>query len=451
MTLGRHCSFIPPFLLERIAASDSDAADHCRATLARDQELRAGRESAAAVSPGVTQAAAGKEAWVVDTADHGSTLPGTLVRAAGAAASGDDAVDQAADGITATLSLYADIFHRASYDAKGTEVVLTVHYEENYDNAFWNGTQLVFGDGDGKVFGAFTKPVDVLGHEFTHAVTQFTAGLTYQGQSGALNESVSDCFGMCVKQRVLGQTADQADWLVGEGIFLPGINARALRDMAHPGTAYDDPTLGKDPQVGDMSDYVDTTDDNGGVHTNSGIPNRAFYLAATAIGGDTWEGAGQIWYAALTGGRATGDADFAGFAAATVAAAGDHADQVTQAWTQVGVTPGSSTTAGVAVASGGSSHVVRVRRTGGLAGRTVEGSVDLSADSPRSTAARGFVDRLELSGPVNAAGERAEAEAPFPDGFSYTFELGDQALTVPQQQLSDDQRALAQLLLSPEE
>ncbi len=210
--------------------------------------------------------------------------------------------------------------------------MLTVHYEQDYDNAFWNGEQLVFGDGDGKIFGSFTEPVDVLGHEFTHAVTQFTAALTYQGQSGALNESVSDCFGMCLKQRLLGQTADQADWLIGAGIFLPGIDARALRDMAHPGTAYDDPTLGKDPQVGDMADYVDTTDDNGGVHTNSGIPNRAFYLAATAIGGDTWEGAGQVWYAALTGGDVGADTDFAGFAAATIAAAGEHADAVRQAW-----------------------------------------------------------------------------------------------------------------------
>ena len=217
---------------------------------------------------------------MVHTAANGSTLPGRVVRTAGDPASGDTAVDEAADGITATLALYREAFARASYDGKGAEVVLTVHYQQNYDNAFWNGTQLVFGDGDGTVFGSFTKPVDVLGHEFTHAVTQFTADLTYQGQSGALNESVSDCFGMCVKQQVLGQTAETADWLVGEGIFLPGINARALRDMAHPGTAYDDPTLGKDPQVGDMADYVDTTDDNGGVHTNSGIPNRAFYLAA---------------------------------------------------------------------------------------------------------------------------------------------------------------------------
>ena len=278
----------------------------------------------------------------------------------------------------------------------------------------------------------------MLGHEFTHAVTQFTAALTYQDQPGALNESVSDCFGMCVKQRLLGQTADQADWLVGEGIFLPGVNARALRDMAHPGTAYDDPTLGKDPQVGDMSDYVDTTDDNGGVHTNSGIPNRAFYLAATAIGGDTWEGAGQVWYAALTGGQVGADTDFAGFAAATIGAAGDHADAVRQAWSTVGVDP-SRTGSGLSGGTPAAPDVVRVRRTGGIAGRTLEGSVDLSADDPRAASARELVDRLDLSAEVDAE--------TFPDAFSYTFEVGGRAVTVPQQRLSNDQRALADLLL----
>ncbi|MGZ4476649.1 MAG: M4 family metallopeptidase, partial [Nocardioides sp.] len=211
-----------------------------------------------------------------------------------------------------------------------------------YDNAYWDGTQLVFGDGDGKVFGRFTKPVDVLGHELTHAVTERTAGLTYSGQSGALNESLSDVFGSCVKQRLLGQSAAQADWLIGEGLFLPAVQGRALRDMAHPGTAYDDPQLGKDPQAPDMSGYVDTTDDNGGVHTNSGIPNRAFYLAAVAIGGNAWEGAGRIWYDALTGPDVSAGTDFAGFAAATVATAGAHADEVTAAWKTVGVEPGGS-------------------------------------------------------------------------------------------------------------
>ena len=187
MTLGRHCSFVPPYLLERIAASESAAAEHCRSTLATDQAFRAGREAAP-----TTPTAATGAAWVVHTAANGATLPGRVVRTAGDAASGDTSVDEAADGITATLALYRDAYARASYDGKGAEVVLTVHYQQNYDNAFWNGTQLVFGDGDGTVFGSFTKPVDVLGHEFTHAVTQFTADLAYQGQSGALNEAVSD-------------------------------------------------------------------------------------------------------------------------------------------------------------------------------------------------------------------------------------------------------------------
>ena len=441
MTLGPHCSFVPPYLLERIAASDPAAADHCRATLANDQQFRAGREVPLQQET-VASPAAGGPAWVVDTAANGSTLPGSVVRSAGQPASGDASVDEAADGITATLSLYADVYDRASYDGKGAEVVLTVHYEQGYDNAFWNGTQLVFGDGDGTIFGTFTKPVDVLGHEFTHAVTQFTANLTYQGQSGALNESVSDCFGMCVKQRLLGQSAAQADWLVGEGIFLPGVKARALRDMANPGTAYDDPRLGKDPQVGDMADYVDTTDDNGGVHTNSGIPNRAFQLAATAIGGDTWEGAGRVWYAALTGGQVGADTDFAGFAAATVAAAGDHADAVRQAWTTVGVTPGSST-APATPSAGGADHLVRVRRTGGIAGRTVEGSIDLSDRTATGEAVRSLVDRIDLVAP-------AEPERALPDMFSYTFEIRGRCATVPQHRLTADQRALADLLLDPE-
>ena len=189
-------------------------------------------------------------------------------------------------------------------------------------------------------FTRFTKPIDVLGHEFTHAVTQFTAGLTYQDQSGALNESVSDAFACCLKQRVLGQSVTEADWLIGQGIFLPSVHGTALRSMAQPGTAYDDPMIGKDPQVGSMADFVHTTSDNGGVHTNSGIPNRAFYLAATALGGNSWEHAGPIWYAALTSGISP-NTDFAGFAAATVTAAeavsADAVSAVRGAWEGVGV------------------------------------------------------------------------------------------------------------------
>lgn len=203
---------------------------------------------------------------------------------------------------------------------------------------------MVFGDGDNDLFKDFTIPVDVIGHELTHGVTQYTANLDYQGQSGALNESVSDVFGVLIKQYALGHTADQADWLIGADLLGPNVTGTALRSMKAPGTAYDDDVLGKDPQPAAMKDYVKTTDDNGGVHINSGIPNHAFYLAATAIGGKAWERAGQVWYDVLTGGELTHTATFADFAALTIKAAqarfgaGAEHEAMVKAWTQVGIT-----------------------------------------------------------------------------------------------------------------
>jgi len=162
---------------------------------------------------------------------------------------------------------------------------------------------MVFGDGDPEIFNDFTTDIDVTAHELTHGVTEFTANLPYESQSGALNESISDVFGSLVKQYSLNQTAKDADWLIGENLFR-NPKGRALRDMANPGTAYDFEPIGKDPQPKDMDGYVKlpNTDagDQGGVHTNSGIPNRAFYLAATGVGTYAWEPAGKIWYAALT-------------------------------------------------------------------------------------------------------------------------------------------------------
>ena len=151
-------------------------------------------------------------------------------------------------------------------------------------------------------------------------------------------------FGVLVEQHAAGQTAARASWLVGHGLFLPAVQGRALRDMAAPGTAYDDDVLGRDPQPATMAGYVLTTDDNGGVHLNSGIPNHAFQLAAVALGGYAWQRAGQVWFDVLTGGTLASDVDFAGFASATVVAAGsrfgdgsDVQGAVRTAWTQVGV------------------------------------------------------------------------------------------------------------------
>ena len=428
----RHC-FVPPYLLRQIALSRPEDAAWVEQMLTHDDGVRLQRTL-------LREAASGLP-WVVHTAGNGSALPGDVVRRPGDPTSGDMAVDEAADGVAASLAMYAEVYGRDSYDGAGATVVATVHYERDYDNAFWNGEQLVFGDGDGETFDRFTKPVDVLGHELTHAVTERTAGLVYEGQSGALNESVSDVFASCLKQRLLGQSAMEGDWLIGEGLFLPGVQARALRHMAHPGTAYDDPVLGKDPQPDHLDGYIDTTDDHGGVHLNSGIPNRAFQLAAVAIGGSAAEGAGRIWYAALTGGLPA-RSDFSGFAAATVAAAGAHADAVAEAWQTVGVDL-ETATAGPGQPPPDTddlgARTVRVRRTGGFAGLVADGEVDLEADDGRAPELAELVDRIDLR--EVAGGD------PKPDMYVYAFDLCGDRATVPEQHLTSDLRRVADLVL----
>lgn len=424
-----HCTFIPPWLAERVAAGQ----------LAADRELRAARASADRSVRAVV--AADAAAWTVHDAGSTTRLPGALARSAGESATGDPAVDEAADGVTATLEMWAQGFGRDSFDGAGAPVSLTVHYGSAYDNAFWDGTQLVFGDGDGRVFDRFTKPVDVLAHEFGHAVVEHTCDLAYEGQSGALNESVADAFASCLKQRVLDQDAAAGDWLIGQGIFLPSVQARALRDMAAPGTAYDDPDLGADPQVGHMDDYVDTTDDNGGVHLNSGIPNKAFQLAAVAIGGSAVEGAGRIWYAALTGGGVPSTADFAQFAAATVAAAGDHADAVAQAWAQVGVEPSAAGGPVRPAPVGSSARTLRVERTGGFAGRTESAEVDL--DDPAVADLRGLV----AAAGIDTLRPPADP-TPKPDMFVYGFRVdGGDLVRVPEHLLTGAQAEVARRVL----
>lgn len=238
-------------------------------------------------------------------AKTGSQLPGVLVRSENEPGIDDVGANEAFDGSGTTRGLYQKTYSRNSIDAAGLDLVSTVHYQKGYDNAFWDGQQMVYGDGDEdlpiieRIFNRFTIAIDVIGHELTHGVTQYEANLIYADQSGALNESLSDVFGSLVKQYSLGQTADQADWIIGQGLFTENVNGVGIRSMKAPGTAYDDPVIGKDPQPAHMKDYVNTSADNGGVHINSGIPNRAFYVAAIEIGGNAWEKAGMIWYLAL--------------------------------------------------------------------------------------------------------------------------------------------------------
>jgi Zn-dependent metalloprotease len=347
---GCHCAIVPPHLLERVARTGSaEDRESALNTLSIDHSVRTLRVENAALRGLVSRRLAGAHGGggiprrVVYDAEHLTDAHATRVlRSEGDPAVSDQAANEAYEGLGYTHRFYWDVYQRDSIDDAGLPLLGEVHFGEDYDNAFWDGERMMFGDGDGRLFIGFTKAIDVIGHELTHGVTENTVGLRYVGQSGALNESISDVFGSLVKQHVLGQTAAEADWLIGAGILGPALNGVALRSMKEPGSAFDG-----DVQPSHMSGYVRTASDNGGVHINSGIPNRAFYLAAEAIGGRAWEGAGRIWYETISTRRVGPSTQFRGFASATLEAAerlfgkgSSQAGAVAEAWSGVGVTAG---------------------------------------------------------------------------------------------------------------
>jgi Zn-dependent metalloprotease len=327
----RHC-IVPPGLLHRIARHGSDAQrELALGTLAIDATLRRARTQNQLLR-GVRGPREGPDALAAletrganreirDAQGLEQVMRGPIVRTEGGPPTGDPAADEAYDGLGATYDFWAQAYGRNSIDDEGMPLRGVVHYGRDYDNAFWDGRRMVFGDGDGHLFLRFTTSLDVIGHELAHGVTEDENGLQYQGQSGALNESCSDVFGSLVKQHTLRQAADAADWLIGADILGPDVQGVALRSMKAPGTAYDDDVLGKDPQPAHMDDYVDTTEDDGGVHINSGIPNHAFYVGATTLGGFAWERAGRIWYETARDRGLRSTATFADFARVTVAVA----------------------------------------------------------------------------------------------------------------------------------
>lgn len=355
-------SVIPPYLLDAIAERGTQrfpraaaAARSCRMSDESCRNLRlAGlrytppadldKDEAALAAP----ARAGLQRLIHD-AENTEVLPGTLVLSEGEAPVSDEPVNEAYDGLGAAYALFSEAFSRDSLDGQGMPLMASVHYGKDYDNAFFDGRLMVFGDGDDEVFTGFTGSVSIIGHELSHGVISHTADLEYSGQPGALNEHCADVFGALTQQHAAGQNAEDADWLIGAGIFTAEVTGRALRSMIEPGTAYDDDVLGRDPQPAHMDDFVTTDSDNGGVHLNSGIPNRAFALAATNIGGPAWESAGQVWYSVLTGSEITKQTDFAGFAQLTIAEAADQFgagsdvhDAVVAGWEAVGISHAAS-------------------------------------------------------------------------------------------------------------
>ncbi|HMS64938.1 MAG TPA: M4 family metallopeptidase [Ignavibacteria bacterium] len=230
---------------------------------------------------------------------HKTSLPGKLMKSN----SKDRDYKNVKTGVKQTWDFYHKLFGRNSIDDLGMVLTNSIHYSEKYSNAMWDGKQMSYGDGDGKYTLSFTEDIDIIGHELTHGVVQFSANLDYEFQSGALNESFADIFGIMIKQKAMNLDVKKSNWLIGENI-LKG-NQFAVRSLKRPGSAYKNHKLfGDDPQPATMDKFEKLPNtkagDYGGVHINSGIPNFAFYVTAFNIGGNSWEKAGRIWYGALT-------------------------------------------------------------------------------------------------------------------------------------------------------
>ena len=344
--------FIPPYIIEHMVQSSHA---HIRAlaiaNLASSSAFVAFRTSAQAMPTLLARKSpeGGKNRLVYD-AQHTNALPGTLARSENQPATRDPSVDEAFEGSGAVYDFYEQLFKRNSLDDNGMSLISTVHVADvdfqgefvPMNNAFWNGQQMAYGEGDGEVFKRFTGSLEVIGHELTHGVQSFTSNLNYQGQSGALNEHFADVFGVLVRQWKEGTSAEDSSWVIGKELLIPAPTRRGIRDMEHPGTAYvDDPELGDDPQPATMAGIYTGAKDNGGVHINSGIPNRAFVLAAKALGGNAWEVAGRIWYETML--QLSSTSQFADCARISVQIAGGKQygigarKAVRAAWKEVGV------------------------------------------------------------------------------------------------------------------
>lgn len=299
------CFIVPQRVLERFARDRKltvEQRQHFVDAVKLERQWRAARAattklaymSQSILSAAITtEAAAAAPADLVFDCKHGTTLPGTPIANPGEA--GDASARQAFDETAAVVKFYKTVFGRNSLDNAGMTLISSIHFSVNYNNAGWTGSQMRYGDGDGNIFIDFTRGNDVIGHELTHGVTQYSSAFSYSNQAGGLNESMSDVFGSMFRQWQANQTVNAADWLIGKEIMGPGAIARGftcLRDMANPAAKH---CLA--PQPTKFSQYHNGMDP----HDSSGIPNLAFYKAAMGIGGKSWEKAGQIWYKALTG------------------------------------------------------------------------------------------------------------------------------------------------------
>lgn len=299
----RYCTMIPEEVLIRLSNDDSlpvEVRESLSRTVQLDRRVRAlrdqARETAIAAQelfPQQPKKVPTPPKVAIYDCRNGTTLPGFSVSNPGG--SKDSTVKNTFDETTALAQFYQSVFNRNSLDNAGMTLISSVHYGQGYANAFWNGAQMTYGDGDGQVFIDFTRSNDVIAHENAHGVTQFTIQLDYYDEPGALNESLSDVFGSMFRQWRRSQNVNQADWLIGAEILGPlsiGKGYKCLRDMVNPAASHC-----LSPQIDHYSKYQPGMDP----HNSSGVPNLAFATASKILGGNSWEKIGKVWYRAMTG------------------------------------------------------------------------------------------------------------------------------------------------------
>lgn len=339
------CCIVPKDVLDRFAGDKKldagtrkAAADSARIS----HEMRKLRDQSSALTSlsrdmgaHLTVVAAAPKVTVYDC-KHSQTLPGSPVTSP--ARSADATAKRTYAETTKVAQFYKKVFGRNSIDDAGMTMMSSIHFGNKYNNAMWNGSQMIYGDGDGSLFIDFTNGNDVIGHELTHGVTQHTLGLAYANDAGGLNESMSDCFGSMFRQWQAGQDVSKADWLIGHDILGAAAKARGytcLRNMANPA---DKQALAAQPtKYAQLHPGMDP-------HYTSGPPNLAFCAAAKAAGGRSWETVGQVWYRVLTGSGAQPNMTMPQFAARTRQAAiqkfgagSKVAGAVDQGWKAVGL------------------------------------------------------------------------------------------------------------------
>lgn len=334
--------FVPGFLLTRWARLNPTNLS-LLATLQRTQQLALAGNGPVPHALRFAVLKAGQGDRRIFDCKEGTSLPGTKARHEGDPEyTPFPLVNDAYEFHGDVRRFLKEVCKRNSLDDLGMDLIGSTNYDRGYNNAYFNQRQMVYGNGDQVIFAKFIIR-SVVGHEMFHGVTHHTSGLEYQGQSGALNESFSDVGGVLVDQFIGNIKSSKADWLVGPGLFMPDIKGKALRSMIAPGTAYDDDKLGKDPQPDHMDRIYTGWDDNGGVHINSGIVNKAFALFAIAMDGYAFERPFQIWYAANCGeDRVGAEATFQDFADKTMVHCAKIAPRskgkLKDAWAAVGIT-----------------------------------------------------------------------------------------------------------------